>query len=148
MNKKNKIALLFLSAFVGLGLLFVNYALAIDQAFDSEILNQTAESAGYDISGKNTLIDVIAKVIYIFISFAGIVFTCLILYGGYLWMADRGNSENIEKAKKLFTAAIIGIIIMFSAYAITWFVVKNLGDETLTEPSSSPTGIETSLRKI
>lgn len=49
-------------------------------------------------------------------------------------MTAAGNEEQVGKAKKLLTAAIIGLIIVLSAYAISYFVISKLGATTL-EPS-------------
>ena len=53
-----------------------------------------------------------------------------LIYGGYLWMTARGNEETLEKAKKIIRGSIIGIIIVFSAYAITYFVISRLEQAT------------------
>jgi cytochrome bd-type quinol oxidase subunit 2 len=51
----------------------------------------------------------------------GIVFIILIIYAGATWMMAGGNEDSIEKAKKIIKAAIIGLIIVVSAYSITYF---------------------------
>ena len=37
-------------------------------------------------------------------------------------MMARGNTQEVEKAKELIYAAVIGLIIVLAAYAITAFV--------------------------
>ncbi len=49
----------------------------------------------------------------------GLIFFVLMVYAGYLWMTARGESEPVDKAKKIITASIIGLVIVASAYAIT-----------------------------
>ncbi len=83
--------------------------------------------------------DVFIAIINTVVGLLGIVFIALMIYGGYLWMIARGNEETVEKSKKLITAAVIGLIIVVSAYAISYFVVDNIGDATLRN-SSAPTG--------
>jgi len=56
------------------------------------------------------------------LSIIGVLFLVLMIYGGFLWMTDRGNEAQVKKAQKLIEAAVIGIIIVVSAYAITQFV--------------------------
>jgi hypothetical protein len=53
------------------------------------------------------------------------------IYGGYLWMLDRGNEKQVEKAKNLIQAAIIGLAIVVAAYAISIFVVSLLSANLL-----------------
>lgn len=61
------------------------------------------------------------------LGYTGIAFFILVVYGGLMWMMSAGNEESVAKAKKILTAAIIGLIIVLSAYAITTFVGNSLG---------------------
>lgn len=56
------------------------------------------------------------------LSLLGIVFLCLMIYGGFLWMTAAGDEQKVKKSIDIITAAIIGLIIVTSAYAITAFV--------------------------
>lgn len=60
----------------------------------------------------------------------GIVTTCLIMYAGFKWMTAGGNEDDIATAKKTMTAAVIGLLIIMSAYAITTFVISSLYKST------------------
>ena len=89
--------------------------------------------AGYETSAEPE--SIISMIISIALSFIGVVFLVLMIYGGYLWMTAHGNEEQAAKAKKLIGAAIIGLVIVISAYAISWFVISKLGGAAL-EPTS------------
>ena len=54
----------------------------------------------------------------------GILFFALMIYGGINWMLARGNSGAVEEARSTITNAIIGLIVVVIAYAITQFVLK------------------------
>jgi len=69
---------------------------------------------------------VLGKMIGIILSFLGVLFFALMIYGGFLWMTARGNDQQVTNAKELIIAAVIGLIIVLSAYAITAFVGSNL----------------------
>ncbi len=56
------------------------------------------------------------------LTLVGLIFLVLMVYAGYLWMTARGESEQIDKAKQIITASIIGLVIVLSAYAISTFV--------------------------
>lgn len=56
------------------------------------------------------------------LAFIGVVFLVLMIYGGFIWMVARGNEQDVEKAKGLIEAAVIGLIIVMSAYAITSYI--------------------------
>src|SRR3989338_2642838 len=66
-----------------------------------------------------------------FFGLLGVIFLVLMLYGGYIWMTARGDSEKVTKAKDLIAEAIIGIVIILLAYAISEFVVRNLFNKVL-----------------
>jgi hypothetical protein len=60
------------------------------------------------------------------ISILGIVFLILIVYAGYLWMTARGDEKVVTKAKDTLQRAIIGLIIVVAAYAITTFLFTRI----------------------
>lgn len=93
--------------------------------------DRAAERAGYDPNTSDTtLASTIGQVIKIALSFIGIFFTVLMVYAGFLWMAARGEESQIEKSKKIITAAIIGIVLTLASYSITNFVVPRVLDLT------------------
>ena len=65
----------------------------------------------------------------VMMSALGISFFTLMIYGGFSWMIARGNEAEVEKAKKIITNGFWGLVVVFIAYAITWFRVG--GDETM-----------------
>lgn len=89
-------------------------------------LNTTATTAGIQSVPKdpNAIIGNIIKPI---ISLVGVLFFCLMLYAGVLWMTAAGDEKKIDSAKEIILAAVIGLVIVASAYAITTFVGTNLG---------------------
>ncbi len=56
----------------------------------------------------------------------GLIVVILIIYAGFMWMTAGGNEQRIEKAKGILTNAIIGLIIIILAYAISYFVINQL----------------------
>ena len=80
--------------------------------------------------GTRGLRETIASIINVALSLLGIVAVVIILAGGFTWMTAGGNEENVEKAKKLIIAGIVGLAIILSAYAIANFVIKSLVEAT------------------
>lgn len=70
---------------------------------------------------------IIANVIKVALGLLGTVMVILLLYAGFIWMTAGGNEEKIGEAKKILTNAVIGLIIILSAYGIVLFVMKLLG---------------------
>ena len=50
----------------------------------------------------------------------------LIIYAGFIWTMARGEAKDVDKAKNMIKQAVIGLIIVFAAYAIAAFVLDNL----------------------
>ncbi|MBI3957090.1 MAG: hypothetical protein HY340_03835 [Candidatus Kerfeldbacteria bacterium] len=68
---------------------------------------------------KGTVINIINWVL----GLLGIIAVIMILIGGFQWMTASGNEEKVEKAKKIISAAIVGLIIILLAWAIVNFVI-------------------------
>lgn len=66
------------------------------------------------------------KIINAFLGILGIVMVVLVLFGGFLWMTAAGNTEKIDKATKILTNAVVGLIIIIMAYGISYFVINQL----------------------
>ncbi len=56
----------------------------------------------------------------------GVAFLVLMVYGGFRWMTARGDAGQIDTAKETIIAAIIGLIVVVSAYALTQFITSRL----------------------
>ena len=62
---------------------------------------------------------------YIF-SFVGAVALLFFVYGGIVMIISRGNKETISKGTKAMTAAVIGLVVAFSGYALISFLAKSI----------------------
>jgi len=95
-----------------------------------EIKRGGLEDIGHTVYGSETpqkpIMQIIAEIIKYVLSFLGIIFLILILYGGFLWMTAGGNEEQVAKAKTIVINSIIGVIIILSSYAITYYVLENV----------------------
>ena len=99
-------------------------------------LQAAGQATGYETGSDYTVI--IGQIIKTALSIVGGLFVLLIVYGGFLWMtAESGAGRNqLDKAKKVLLWAIIGLIIIVAAYAITSFVVSTV--EKASQPASAP----------
>lgn len=70
--------------------------------------------------------ELIGGLINVFLSVLGIIFVVLVVYAGYLWMTAGGEATKVDKAKKLLGQAVIGLVIIVAAYAITAFVIDKV----------------------
>jgi len=100
---------------------FLLSARAEDKSFG---LDAAATKAGLktDISLQSRAGQIVGTVL----SLVGILFFVLMIYGGILWMTAGGNDTQLKNAQKTITMAVIGLIIVLSAYAITMFIGQGL----------------------
>lgn len=55
-----------------------------------------------------------------------LVFFGLMVYSGIVWMTARGEEDRITKARETIIAAVIGLIVVVSAYAVTNLLVDKV----------------------
>lgn len=60
------------------------------------------------------------------LSAMALVFFGLMVYSGVVWMTARGEEDRITKARETIIAAIIGLIIVVAAYAVTNLVSERI----------------------
>lgn len=119
-KKSFVISLVFFAVFFGLLVYLPVRALSPDYG-----LTDAAQGAG--LAGITDVPKLIGQIIGTALSLIGVIFFALMIYGGFLWMTARGNAEDEKKALNTIFGAVIGIIIILSAYALTTFVFKSLG---------------------
>lgn len=85
------------------------------------LMNTTAGSAS-NLASRFTIPNMIAVIINIILGAAGLIAFIFLIIGGLQWMLAGGDKEGTEKARKRITAALIGLAIVFSAYALMFIV--------------------------
>jgi len=98
---------------------------------------QAGTDGGYETSGN--LLSLIQIVINAFLSVIGVLLLTYMLYAGYNWMTAQGEEEKVTKAKDTIKRAIVGVIIIVAAYAISVFVMARLEVGTLKGGGSGQT---------
>lgn len=123
MKKILKIVTLFFLGIMALSPYFVNAK--IDTG-GSKLLENTADKAGYEASAttKTTLAENVGQILKFAMSFLGIIFTVLMVYGGFLWMTARGDSDQVDRAQKIISQSVIGLIIVVASYSISAYIVN------------------------
>lgn len=82
------------------------------------------EKAGFTVfesEGQDVRLFIVA-LIKMALSFTGFLFFVLIFWGGYLWMTARGSEEQITKAKQRISKAVVGFIVVLTAYSVVYFI--------------------------
>ena len=116
-KKTNILSAFFLAFFV----LFFKTTAVFGSAMES--LRKTNEAGfGTNAPKIDTISQGIGYILGIILSFLGVAFFLLIVYAGFKWMFARDNAGEVVKAREIITSAIIGLIVVLSAYAITIFL--------------------------
>jgi len=76
------------------------------------------------ISNETSIENTILGLTNFVLSFVAVIAVIMLIYGGYLWIMDRGEDEFAEKSKKIIASAVIGILIIISAFTIVNTVVE------------------------
>ncbi len=69
---------------------------------------------------------IVAELINVFVGFLSLIFVILILHAGFLFMISGGDKEKTDRAKRSIGNAIIGLILVLSAWTITTFSIDTI----------------------
>ena len=115
--------ILLITALLGAVLLPLSYAQAVP-SFSIENIGGSVGLGTADL--KETVINIIQWVLGIL----ALIAVVMVIIGGFQWMTAGGNEEKVEKAKKVISAAVIGLIIVLLAWAIVIFVARTTANVT------------------
>lgn len=112
----------------GLILVIGSYAIvhltAATLGFRQDKLNQLEQNKPAGVpEGAPGILDSIANILFIF---AGAVAVIFIILGGYRYVTSQGNRELAEKAQKTLLYAVVGLIIVFTAFLIFNLIATRL----------------------
>lgn len=87
-------------------------------------IRDTATPAG--LSETPELTTIVGNVINVAISFVGVVLLGYLIYGGFIYMTSQGDPKKSGSAMSTIRSAVVGLLIVASAYAISNFVLNLL----------------------
>ena len=70
----------------------------------------------------NSLSSFAGTIVNIALTSLGVIFVILIIVAGFMWMTSSGDKEKIDKATKMISASVIGLLIVVAAYALWNFI--------------------------
>jgi len=80
--------------------------------------------------GGADLKETVLNIIQLLLGLMTLIAVALIIYAGFVWLTAAGNEENVEKAKRIISAAVVGLIIVLLAWAIVIFVARTTANVT------------------
>ncbi len=76
--------------------------------------------------GVENVQDLIGQVINAILGVVGSLALLMFVYGGLTWMTAAGNEEKIKKGKGILMWATIGLVVIFTSYAVLRFIISVL----------------------
>lgn len=76
---------------------------------------------------SNGAIAEIAGMISWILIFVGLGAVVMLIYGGFMMVANWGFEDGVEKAKKIIFGAVVGLVIIFTAYALVATLISAQG---------------------
>lgn len=95
-----------------------NLALAIPQVYAQREINLDEPGSGFDTLPGITIPDVISGLVKLAMVVVALVFFAMLIWGGIRWITSRGDKTEVENARNQITHALIGLAIVFVAWAI------------------------------
>ncbi|HRH32773.1 MAG TPA: pilin [bacterium] len=78
---------------------------------------------GTEVNDVPTLI---GKVISGVLSVVGSLALVMFIYGGFTWMLAAGNTEKVKKGRDILIWAALGLVIIFTSYAMVTYVITTI----------------------
>jgi len=89
--------------------------------------------SGWERLANITLPGIISTVIKLILVVAALIAFIFLVIGGIKWITSGGDKEQTAKAQGTITAALIGLVIVFAAWAIIKLLEAFFGIEILTK---------------
>lgn len=90
------------------------------------IPDQDTEKVSLDnpLGEKTTPQKLIGRVINAILGVVGSLTLLMFVYGGLTLMTAAGNTEKVDKGRKIITWAAVGLIIIFASYSLVDFLIN------------------------
>jgi TRAP-type C4-dicarboxylate transport system permease small subunit len=79
---------------------------------------QPPQNTQFSQLGQLTIPGIISALIRLTVVVAAIVFFFILVIGGIRWIASGGDKAQTEAARSQITSALVGLVIVFAAWAI------------------------------
>lgn len=107
--------------------------LAIAVPADAQPTSFSVESVGSKIGlGGADLKETVLNILNLVLGLLVLVAVIMVIIGGFTWLTAAGNEEKVDRAKKIISAAVIGLIIVLLAWAVVIFVARTTSNVTNT----------------
>lgn len=105
-----------------------NFLVKIAHAEDKINLNPTGD---FSKLGDLTVPSLVSGLIRLVLMVAALVFFFILVVGGIKWIVSGGDKAQTESARNQITAALVGLVIVFAAWAILKLIQTFFGIDIL-----------------
>lgn len=94
------------------------------QQFGEALLN--ASNVGIPVAGNGNDQAVMKSVMYPVYFWAGVIAVVVIVVAGFYYVTSNGNPQQVTRAKNAILGAVVGLIVVLLAFAITAIILGGL----------------------
>ena len=114
------------ATYFALCLMLVPFLTAAAGPLDGAATNLGNVNKAGNAGASTPLPTLIGGLISVLLGSLGIVFVIFIVQAGIMYMTAAGDPAKVDKAKKMITQAVVGLIIIVAAYSISSFVINQI----------------------
>lgn len=96
------------------------------------------QGSGFENIQNLTFADIVSYGIQLVLIVAALLFFFLLVLGGIRWITSGGDKGQTEAARNQITAALVGLVIVFAAWAIVQLVETFFGISILSGLNINP----------
>jgi hypothetical protein len=78
------------------------------------------------LGASTTIQSMIGRAINSVLGVVGSLALLMFVFGGLTWMTSAGSQEKVKKGRDIIVWSAIGLVVIFSAYALTKFIITTL----------------------
>lgn len=90
-------------------------------------LTTTARTVGINTgSSATSLPQLVGAIIKTLLGLTGVLFLGMVVVAGDYWITAGGNEKQVEEAQTMIKNGVVGMVVVFAAYALTVFVLDQI----------------------
>lgn len=106
---------------------FLAFLILPDISHAQSIIDSSSDKYEYGKYGLNDMLSLATWAANWILGIVGSLTLLMFIYGGFIFLTSAGSNEKVGEAKKIITAAVIGLVIVFGSAMIIKFVTSSLG---------------------
>ena len=79
-----------------------------------------------EVDPQTQLVRIVGSIANALLALLGVIFSVIVIYAGILWMTSAGEEEKVQKAQKLITAGVVGLLITVGSFVLVNFVMGRI----------------------